>query len=83
MDITQIILLLTPVMVWVATQLVKYILSAVPGWVVVGLIVPALSIIITLVLNYAIALTGNFWVQVGIGLLAVFINEVYKQLKLR
>lgn len=79
MDYTQIVLLLTPLVVWLATWLVKQVLSSLPGWVLVGLIVPLISIIVALISN-AISIADNFWIQVAIGVLAVFINEVKKQL---
>ena len=75
---TDLIVILAPLVVWGATELVKYILPKVSGWVIVTVIVPVLS----LAAAYLAPLLGatDFWVQFGVGLLAVFINELKKQL---
>jgi hypothetical protein len=64
-----------------ATEFVKKMMPLVAGWVVVLLIVPLLSIAITWLSEFMIDPGLNFWAQAGFGLLAVFINEAYKQLK--
>ena len=81
MDITQIVFLLTPLLVWLATKLVRYVLSSLPGWVVVLIVVPILSIVITSLASIFSSFGDSFWVQVVYGLLAVFVNELVKQFK--
>ena len=78
MNASDIVLILAPLVVWGATELVKYILPKVSGWVIVTVIVPLLS----LAAAYIAPLLGasDFWVQFGVGLLAVFVNELKKQL---
>ena len=78
MNASDIVLILAPLVVWGATELVKYILPKVSGWVIVTVIVPLLS----LAAAYLAPLLGatDFWLQFGVGLLAVFVNELKKQL---
>lgn len=78
MNASDIVLILAPLVVWGATELVKYILPKVSGWVIVTVIVPLLS----LAAAYIAPLLGatDFWLQFGVGLLAVFVNELKKQL---
>ncbi|MBK8609088.1 MAG: hypothetical protein IPL84_03875 [Chitinophagaceae bacterium] len=78
MDLNQIILMLTPVIVWAATQLVKLVKPKISGWVLTGLVVPLLSIAITIIAQY-VGVGGDFIVQVVVGLLAVFLQELFKQ----
>ena len=80
MEIQQIILLVTPVIVWVVTWMVKNLFSKLPGWAVVGIVVPLISLALALITN-AIAIGENFWLQLAVGVIAVFINEVKKQIK--
>ena len=80
MEIQQIILLVTPVIVWVVTWMVKNLFSKLPGWAVVGIVVPLISLALALITN-AIAIGDNFWLQLAVGVIAVFINEVKKQIK--
>jgi hypothetical protein len=80
MEATEIILAFTPLVVFFATQAVKWALGKVSGWVVVTIIVPALSLIVAWVSGLVIG-ELNLFPQVGVGLLAVFINELYRQLK--
>ena len=75
---TDLIVILTPLVVWGATELLKYALPKISGWIIVTLVVPALSLIAA----YIAPLLGatDFWLQFGVGLLAVFVNELKKQL---
>lgn len=75
---TDLIVILTPLVVWGATELLKYALPKISGWIIVTLVVPILSLIAA----YIAPLLGasDFWVQFGVGLLAVFVNELKKQL---
>lgn len=77
---TELITLLTPLIVFGAVELVKWALPKVPGWVVVGIIVPALSAAVTLIAEMLTGATG-FWAQFGLGFLAVFVNELVRQLR--
>ena len=80
MDTQQIILLLTPVIVWIVTWMVKNLFSKLPGWAVVGIVVPLISLALALITN-AISIGDNFWLQLAIGVIAVFINEIKKQVQ--
>ena len=75
---TDLIVILTPLVVWGATELLKYALPKISGWIIVTLVVPILSLIAA----YIAPLLGatDFWLQFGVGLLAVFVNELKKQL---
>jgi len=76
----EIILILTPIAVYIATAIAKYILPRVPGWVIVSIIVPAISFVFA-GLTSLLGMIGGFWIQVVTGLLAVFVNELIKQLR--
>lgn len=78
MDLNQIILMLTPIVVWVVTQLVKFLKPKISGWVLTGIVVPLLSIAITVVTQF-VGVPTDFLKQVLIGLLAVFLQELFKQ----
>lgn len=78
MDLTQIILWLTPIIVWIATQIVKAVKPKLSGWVLTGIVVPALSIAVTIAAQF-VGVGSTFLVQVLIGLLAVFLQELFKQ----
>lgn len=78
---TELVTLFTPLVVYGVTWIVRKFAPGLPGWVVVMLIVPLLSLAV-------VALTGllgqtslTFWQQFAYGLLAVFVNELYVQLK--
>ena len=76
----EIITLFAPLVIFAATELVKWLLPKLPGWTIVSLIVPLLSI--TAAWLAGLIVPGlAFWPQVIFGLLAVFINELIKQLK--
>jgi hypothetical protein len=78
---SEIIVLFTPLTVMLATGLIKKMVPLVAGWVVVLLIVPLMSITITYLSNLILNPGLNFWAQAALGLLAVFVNQAYKQLK--
>lgn len=80
MEVSQIVVLLTPVVVWLVTQLAKFLFNVSGKWIPI-IIVPVLSIAITLLAGFIPSVDTNFWVQVGFGLLAVFMNELIVQLK--
>ena len=80
MEIQQIVLLVTPVVVWIATWIVKNLFLRLPGWAVVGIVVPVISLALALITN-VMAIGDNFWLQLVVGVIAVFINEVGKQIK--
>lgn len=71
----------TPFIVKWATDLVIWIFPKLTGWGVVLLVVPVLGAVVTLVTN-ALTTAGPAWyLQLLLGVLSVFINEVYKQIK--
>jgi hypothetical protein len=78
---SEVVVLFTPLIVLATTELVKFIVPKVNGLVIVMLIVPALSIGVTLISDLVIDTSLSFWVQAGTGLLAVFFNQLYKQFK--
>lgn len=75
---TDLIVILTPLVVWGATELIKYALPKVSGWVIVTLVVPLLSLGAAYIAPLLVE--TDFWLQFGVGLLAVFVNELKKQL---
>lgn len=78
---SELVTLFTPFVVFGVTYVVKKIIPSIAGWIIVMLVVPLLSLLITWV-SGLLANTGlTFWEQFGYGLLAVFINELFKQLK--
>ena len=77
----ELVALITPLVVYGVTELVKKFLGSVSGWVIVMLIVPLLSIGVTWLSGLLLNTGMSFWEQAGFGLLAVFVNELLKQLK--
>jgi len=77
----EFVAILTPLVVYFVTWLIRKFVPDVTGWFIVMFIVPLLS----LGLTWVTGLLGNpeltFWGQFAYGLLAVFVNELYKQLK--
>lgn len=71
---------LTPLIVWAATWVVKKILPQIQGWQTLLLIVPAMSLLVTWLSGLAIATGISFLAQFVYGFVAVFINEVLKNL---
>jgi hypothetical protein len=80
MEAVDIIAALTPIAVFGAVQLVKFVVGRVPGWIVVTFVVPVLSLAVAYVPGLIVEGIG-FWQHFGLGLLAVFVNEFYRQLK--
>lgn len=74
----DIVLALTPLIVYLVTLLITKALPDLSGWVVTGVIVPVLSLLVTWLSQLVVADYG-FWPQVALGLVAVFINEAIKQ----
>lgn len=80
MPVEQILTILTPLVVFGATKLVRLVLPKVSGAVIVGAIVPLLSAAAALLGQLLVP--GSSWLeQFAIGLVAVFVNELIKQLK--
>ena len=77
----EVVTILTPLVVYGVTWLIRKFVPNVAGWFIVMFIVPLLSLGIT----WVTGLLGNpeltFWGQFAYGLLAVFVNELLKQLK--
>ncbi len=71
----------TPFIVQGVTWVVVKYMPQITGWGVVGILVPIVAGAVTLVTNW-ITTTGPLWyAQLGLGLVAVFVNELYKQIK--
>ena len=74
----EIILLLAPIVVYAVTFVVKWALPKIPGWAIVSVVVPVLSAIAAWVATM-VNTELSFWLQVGLGLISVFVNELIKQ----
>ncbi len=79
----DIVSLFTPLVVMLVTELLKWAIPKLQGWIVVTFIVPLFSILVTWVTTLIANPEMTFWIQVVYGLLAVVINELYRQLKQR
>jgi hypothetical protein len=79
--ITAIIAILTPFVVFGVTKLVTIYLPKLQGWGIVAIVVPIVGFLVTLVSNLITNAAPLWYIQLALGLLAVFINELYKQLK--
>ena len=73
--------LLTPLVVYGVTEIVKITLPAIKGWGIVAIVVPALGFAATLVTNLVTTAGPAWYVQFGLSLLAVFVNEMLRQVK--
>jgi len=78
---TELIAVLTPVVVYAAVQLFKLVLPKIPGWALLSIVVPALSALIAWITQLLTAGGLGFWLQLVLGLLAVFVNELIKQIQ--
>lgn len=76
---TELVTYLLPFVVYIVTAIVKALGPKLPGWVVVSLVVPALSAIGSYV--GTLVAPGSSWlVAFGVGLSATFINELVSKL---
>ena len=85
-DPNEIIVLVLPLVVWLATWFVNWAKAKLgtggfSGTVLVSLVVPLLSWAAAEIYAYISGSNGNFWTLFGLGLLGTFINEVVKQWK--
>lgn len=78
---TELVTLFTPLVVYLVTWALRKVAPKLPGWVIVMLIVPLLSLAVAALTGFLGQTTLTFWQQFAYGLLAVFVNELYKQLK--
>jgi len=78
MEITEIIVTLTPIVVFLAAQLIKLVKGAIPGYVITVFIVPLLSLGYTALSQLVVSPEISIWLQLGYGLAAVFVYELYK-----
>jgi len=78
---TELIAVLTPVVVFGAVQLLKLVLPKIPGWALLAIVVPVLSAVVAWISQIIVGGVIGFWAQVGLGLLAVFVNELLKQIR--
>lgn len=79
----ELIAILMPVVVWVASGFVNWLkaklgTSGFGGTVLVTLVVPILSLVLSWLASLILP-DMNFWLLFFLGLLSVFINEVIKQ----
>jgi hypothetical protein len=77
----ELIVALSPVVVYIAVQVVKMVAGRLPGAVIVAIIVPLLSLLVAFVTDLIVSPDISFWAQAGYGLLAVFVNEIIRQLQ--
>lgn len=78
MTIEQVILYLTPFLVWAASWIIAKITPLIPGWAmlaVVGVISGVLTYLTQLLANPEI----DWWQQLLFGLLAVLVDQIKKQ----
>lgn len=80
----DLVLLLMPVLVWVATTTVNWLRSKVGsggfgGTVVITLLVPGLSLLIAWLAEMALNPGISFWLLFAFGILGTYFNEVIKQ----
>lgn len=80
----DLVLLIVPVVVWLATTAVNWVKSKLGsggfgGTVVVTLIVPALSLAVAWVADALLNPGLSYWMLVGLGVLGTFFNEFIKQ----
>ena len=80
MTVEQIVLILTPLVVFGVTEFLKFILPKLSGWIIVSILVPLVSLAAAWVTSLT-GVGGDFWAQTGVGLLAVFVNELIRQLR--
>lgn len=79
-DIPTLIGALTPLVVWGVTWLINR--FPIHNAILVGLIVPVISLLATWVTNLIVADSGMAWyIQFALGLVAVFVNETVTQIK--
>lgn len=71
---------LSPIILWGVVQIAKF-FKAIPGWAIVSIIVPLLSFASAWALEKLQLTNLNFWLQFLYGFLAVFIDQLKKQLQ--
>ena len=84
----DLVVLITPIIVWLASGAVNWLKAHLTGeeggfggLVFTAILVPALSIVATLVMNELVKTDISFILQIVLGTVGVFINEVIKQIK--
>ena len=75
---TEIITLLTPLILFGCTALVKWLYPKMPGWLILSVVVPVLSVLAALIVTLIIPGLG-FFIHVALGLLSVFVAELIRQ----
>ena len=81
-DMVQAIIgILSPLVVWGVTQIIKAILPSIQGWGIVAVVVPVVGLLVTLVTNLVTNAGPHWYFQLALSLLAVFVQEFYKQIK--
>lgn len=75
----QIIMAITPFLVFAVTELVKFLAPKLPGWAIVSVIVPLISAVLSWV-GTLISPEATWLVNLFVGLLSTFLFELKKQL---
>lgn len=79
--VSELVVGLTPVIVWLATYLMKkFVLPKIPG-ILILVLVPLISGALTWITNASMDVNLDWYLQVIYGLGAVFIDQINKQLK--
>ena len=71
--------ILFPLVVWAITELIKKFGPTIPGWVIVSVLVPALSAVIAYIGTLVVP-ESTWLVSFVLGFLATFVRELIKQL---
>lgn len=79
--LSQLILWLTPLIVFGATWVVKQLGPKLSGAAIVGLAVPILTAILAAISYFLNLNANNVVLQIALGLVSVFVNEFIRQIK--
>lgn len=77
----ELVTIFSPLVVYGATYVVRQFFPNLAGWTIVMLVVPLLSLAVAWLTEIIGTPELAFWGQFAYGLLAVFVNELLKQLK--
>ena len=80
MEVQQLLEVLTPIIIWAITQVVKYVKPNISGWILVGVVVPLLGAALTAINTFALG-NQSWLIQFALGFVAVAIAELIKQFK--
>lgn len=80
MDATQIVNIVTPIIVPLVLAGVKWILPKIPTWMI-PVLAPVLGGLVGIISNAALSAQGNLMVAVALGMAGVGLREIIDQLK--